>query len=445
MGSIFQRGNVLYLRFKWPDGKWHSQATCFGINQTGEAKALLTRLEANLHAGPVTVVNRESTVNEYFKGWIEQRKGRVRNWRSDQSRLKTNFLPTLGEMRLGDVRAQHLVELFSKLRGQEEKLAPRTIHNVYSCVRALFREAQIAGLIDSSPCILTDHHLGQKRDKVSGWREKAKFSQAELEALISDGRVDVDHRVAYALMGLAGLRHGEMAGLRLAAYEPDMKPLGRLTISTSYDTGMTKTGGTRYVPVHPTLAAVLGEWLLRGWGQYMGRAPKADDLVMPLAATARSPAGRMRTPQATLKALHKDLLLLGFPMRRDHDFRRTMISLARSHGADKDILRRVTHKASAEVMEGYTSFDWEVVCREVSKLPVQRQRALKIEVREAAGANDSVTANSANSFDSSEPYTDACYSSCYSEPANMVQTKQSPENHYSFGASLLRGVGDLNP
>ena len=44
--------------------------------------------------------------------------------------------------------------------------------------------------------------------------------------------------------------------------------------------------------------------------------------------------------------------------------------LARSDGARADILRRVTHKPPPEVFEGYTTFEWEVVCREVVKLDV---------------------------------------------------------------------------
>ena len=44
--------------------------------------------------------------------------------------------------------------------------------------------------------------------------------------------------------------------------------------------------------------------------------------------------------------------------------------MARSDGARADILRRVTHKPPPEVFEGYTTFEWEVVCREVVKLDV---------------------------------------------------------------------------
>lgn len=48
-----------------------------------------------------------------------------------------------------------------------------------------------------------------------------------------------------------------MAGLRWRHYDPTTPVLGRLTVATSYDKGMTKTKRPRLMPVHPTLAAIL--------------------------------------------------------------------------------------------------------------------------------------------------------------------------------------------
>ena len=72
-----------------------------------------------------------------------------------------------------------------------------------------------------------------------------------MEQLISDARIPPERRVQYALKAIAGLRHGEVAGLRWRHYDPALEPLGRLVIATSYDTGRTNTEVTRRVPVHP--------------------------------------------------------------------------------------------------------------------------------------------------------------------------------------------------
>jgi integrase len=119
--------------------------------------------------------------------------------------------------------------------------------------------------------------------------------------------------------------------------------LGRIIVATSYDKGRTKTGQARYMPVHPTLAAMLAEWKLNGWPEMMGRQPGPDDLVVPLPASQWVKAGTMRRTHHSYKRLVKDLEALSLRHRRGHDLRRTMISLAMGDGARKDLLKLCTH------------------------------------------------------------------------------------------------------
>ncbi len=116
--------------------------------------------------------------------------------------------------------------------------------------------------------------------------------------------------------------------------------------------GRTKTGVPRLVPVHPTLAVILEAWKREGWPGMMGREPKSEDLLVPLPASGQSVAGRMRRPQASLWQLHRDLQALGIEEHCFHDLRHTFISLLRSDGATKDILTRITHSPSREVLDG---------------------------------------------------------------------------------------------
>ena len=68
---------------------------------------------------------------------------------------------------------------------------------------------------------------------------------------------------------------------------------------------------------------------------------------------------------------------LGLRHRRVHDLRRTFITLCRDDGADKAILHLCTHGAPEwqDVMELYTSFGWETLCRQVGALKVKRSAA----------------------------------------------------------------------
>lgn len=382
MASIYSKGNKLYASIKNAAGKWVNVATGFSVGQERQATKFARDLEARRDAGldhgeaehgPVTLCR-------YVKTWNDEReKLGLADTVNTRARLERHVLPVIGDMQIADIRARHVVDLIKRLR-TSGKLAPKTIYNVYANLKAVFRDAQIADLIDASPCVLTKYQLGENVDKDPEWRATALFSRDELERLISDPRVPLDRRLHYALEGIAALRLGEAVGLRWRHYDAAKEPLGQLLIATSYNKGRTKTKVARRMPVHPTLAAMLAEWKMHGWAAMMGRIPTADDLLVPLppehAERRRKDraAEGMRSKTYVFKRLRDDLVMLKLRHRRGHDLRRTMISLARTDGARKDILELCTHtprKGSA--IDLYTTFPWEALCEEVSKLRVQRR------------------------------------------------------------------------
>ena len=76
-----------------------------------------------------------------------------------------------------------------------------------------------------------------------------------------------------------------------------------------------------------------------------------------------------------LRRFHEDLERLGLRKRRQHDLRRTFVTLARSDGARKDILEQIFHGPRGDIMDMYTTLPWRVLCDEVSKLRVELPRA----------------------------------------------------------------------
>lgn len=374
MGSVYPKGKRLYFKVK-VEGTWRNIRTEFLVGQERQARTMLDRLEARRAAGieaigdlgPVTVIR-------FARSWLKEREKHVRTWKNDEGVMRLHVLPALGLMRLDEVRAKHLVDLVKSWRSKPdgERLAPKSIYNAYSTVSAFFRDAELEGLIDFDPCKLTKHQLGPKVDADPEWRPTALFTLVELELLISDERVPMDRRVLYALEGIAGLRHGEAAGLLWRNVQAELDPLGMIFVANNYEHPMPKGDVCRPVPTHPTLAAILAEWRLHGWALMMGRQPNPEDLVLPLPPSAKSKFGVWRRKGYSYDRLENDLEVLGLRHRRGHDLRRTMISLCRSNGAISDILRRATHKPPKEVIEGYTTFEWQVVCAELAKHPVRR-------------------------------------------------------------------------
>ncbi len=369
MGSVYPRGRKLWLKFKGPSG-WEQHATDYVVGQEGLARATLDQIETRLEAGEVVLGEiGQVTVGDYYRAWIREREAEIQTWKNDEFVFRLHVLPALEKRRIDAVRPADLVALVKGWRGV---MAPKSVHNAYSTVSAFFRDACIGSLIATSPCILTKRQLGSKEPKDPEFRAKAVYVRDEVERLISDDRISQDRRVLYALQGLGGLRHGEAAGLRFRNCSTPAEPLSMVYVAFSYDRPYPKGGRCRPVPVHPTLAAVLAEWKLDGWAKMMGRQPTPDDLVLPIPLGDKN-AGELRTRQYSGDRFRLDLALLNMRHRRGHDLRRTFISLTRSDGARSDILRRVTHKPPPEVFEGYTTFEWPVVCAEVLKLKISRR------------------------------------------------------------------------
>jgi len=304
-------------------------------------------------------------------------------------------------MAIDEVRPKHVNDLVSRLRSRG-KLAPKTIYNIYGCLKALFRDAVIADLIDRSPCILSKYQLGENTDADPEWRSTAVYSRDELELMISDARIPWDRRVFYALQGIGGMRHGEAAGLRWRHWEATLQPLGRLTVAHSYDK-QTKTKRTRWMPVHPTLSAILAEWKMAGWPQMMGRTPDPDDLIVPMPQGVRIPLGRMRDKNNSWKRVSDDLESLGLRHRRGHDLRRTLISLATNDGARKDLLELCTHTPSRRAaIDVYMNMPWDACCVEVAKLKVRRREPAEVVVLarpQAVGAEHDAVGGDASDDD----------------------------------------------
>ncbi len=395
MSGIYPKRGKLYLRLK-VNGKWVGVATEFRVGQERRALAMLDQLEARLAAGEsIDVAGGAPTVASWLPAWLRTRKEHVQTWRNDDAVMRLHVVPQLGSRRLDQVRPKHVLELVRSWRARtgEHAMAPKSIYNAYSTLSAFFRDAALEDLISQSPCVLTKHQLGPKVDSNPEFRAQAQFGRAELELLISDARVPLDRRVFYALEGLAGVRLGEASGLlwrNTAVPVPEHEgSLDMLLVAFSYGRPFPKGAVIRPVPVHPVLASMLAEWKLSGWERFMGRKPKPDDLVVPYPPGTVSKRGPWRSKEWVHKHFARDLETLGLRHRRGHDLRRTFISLARSNGAEKDILRRATHKPPREVIEGYTTFEWPVVCREVAKLPVQRRDVGKVlELPLAMAAND---------------------------------------------------------
>jgi integrase len=373
MGSLYTKRGKLWVRYKNELGKWAGAPTLYTPGQEDLARRHLTQLERRVAAHVETGAELGTkpgdplTVALFTKKWIKARAPLgLATASDDETRLRKHVLPAIGEMKLEDVRPRHIRDLIMKLRAAGT-LAPRTIHHVFHTTKALFHYALADELIDATPCVLTRGILPKKVDKDPEWRAGAIYTREEVELLISDARIPEDRRVLYALKSLAGLRHGEAAGLTWRHYDATLEPLGGLSLER------TKTQVPRRVPVHPTLARVLAEWKLAGWERTYGRAPTAQDLVAP--SRNLTPKDKHEAP----KQLAADLELLKLRPRRGHDLRRTFVTLAQVDGARRDLLETISHGPRGDIVSVYTTFPWPALCAEVEKLRISIREGIVLD------------------------------------------------------------------
>jgi hypothetical protein len=109
-----------------------------------------------------------------------------------------------------------------------------------------------------------------------------------------------------------------------------------------------------------------------------------------------------------------------------------MISLSRSDGARTEILRRVTHQPPKEVIEGYTHFEWAVVCAEVVKLKLD----LPLSPPPPSPTSDRAPVVCDDCVEPAEKFGTAFGTDALSQ-------ERSPGNLSASGALFQRGVGDL--
>src|SRR5712664_4211051 len=162
--GIFRRGNKLWMTLRVKPGKrgWQNLPTHYPVGEEQSAATLRRLTQERLDAGQdlQTAAGGIPTVRAFGKTFLEKRRlVGVRSVDDDESRLRTHVYPVLGAMLLDQVEARHIAALIEQVRALRR--APRTTRNIYSVVRALFRDAQIAGLVAENPCILTHYQLGK--------------------------------------------------------------------------------------------------------------------------------------------------------------------------------------------------------------------------------------------------------------------------------------------
>ena len=120
----------------------------------------------------------------------------------DQSLLRRQLIPHLGEYRLAAVKPMHIQQWVSLL---SKEYAPETVRKAYQLASLIFQAAVESDMLSRSPC----RNISLPRNTR---REMRFLSPDEIEQLVN--AVDRRYRVLVLMAAQTGMRWGELAGLR---------------------------------------------------------------------------------------------------------------------------------------------------------------------------------------------------------------------------------------
>lgn len=160
-------------------------------------------------------------------------------------RINTQLSPRFGDTPLDELTGESLTLFDAEL--VREGLSPSSRRNVHIVYRSILRAAVEAGLLATRPAMPRLPKVGRKVTKP--------LRREDLEAILAVSPPNA--RVAFALAAFAGLRAGEVRGLRW----PDVDfRNGTITVRRSVTRGeesTPKSGHQEVLPLVPSLRAVL--------------------------------------------------------------------------------------------------------------------------------------------------------------------------------------------
>jgi len=366
-------GRTVYRIGVWFNGKTHFETV-------GTDKRMAERLDKQrkreVIAGtyvPTREATGATTILDYAAEWFVSRGNRTK--KDDAQRMRDHILPRVGSTKLQDLSRADVKKLVAALTADDQAMSLKTAKNAFGVFRTMMQEAFDSDLITRDPCGRlprgtwpSDAQAGAKGKQRREIYPKDEVVRLTTSPLLSPGVLVLNNLFFYT-----GAREGEVCGLTWRQWTRDALPLGALAIDWQYDRKPLKQDEQpRRVPVHPVLAGLLEWWWREGFALTYGRAPKADDFIVPRLAPGRWNKVRTlgdksdcHTKSSAYKAFSRGCEKLGIECRTLHSTRHTTITASRrgdATGRLKAPLERITHNAKGEIIDCYTQWEWEPLC-----------------------------------------------------------------------------------
>ena len=359
-----RRGNGEGSIRRRKDGRWEGrytiytdegrkQKTIYGKSRK-EVAEKLTEAMAGRDKGFVFDAGK-LTVGEHLTRWLEdvvKPTASHRTYSTNAQQVRTHIAPTLGRIKLKDLRKAHIDRLYREKL--DSGLSPSTLRRVHAVLHKSLEEAVKGDLIPRNPAA----HANKPKVKLE---EIEPFDASQAAAFMKAAKGD-RFEALYVLCLMCGLRQGEALALRwqdidfdggtlrvsrqLQRMRRDGKKSGRLVFSEP------KNASRRTVGLPQLAVSALKTHRKRQLEEKVAAGPvyQEEGLVF---------ASRFGTPvdaQNVVNRYYKPLLeRAGLPPIRFHDLRHSCLSLLAQHGEPiRDLQALAGHATAAFTLQRYT-------------------------------------------------------------------------------------------
>jgi integrase len=294
-----------------------------------DALARAAEIRRALGGQRLEVPDRDITLKAYADRWLEAIVGEIElsTWRNYQERLRSHILPTLGRLRLRDLRRRHIKQLLNAKRAAG--YAANGVRLIKATLSSLLTDAVDDEIIDTNPGL----QVGRKKRRAGtvtaadrtqkikpmSWEQRTRF----LEAAQQERRFFV----VFQVLAKAGLRPGEAFALQLGDVDFQAQTLqveravnlGRIKPTKTYDCRTVDLTPDLLRELHRHVLRLKEEALRRGWGEPVWLFPN----------DANNPYDKWKAGDAFRRTLKR----AGIPHFRLYDLRHTYASLLLAAGA----------------------------------------------------------------------------------------------------------------
>lgn len=338
--GVYRRGRRYVVMYRDPFGRQRKRSA----TTLAEARVLKSELTASVARGEYREQSR-LRFDEYARQWVAGYEGRtargirartVEEYRRD---LERDAIPHFGRMRLAEIEPRHVKAFAGALA--DRGLAPRTVRNALTPLRALFATAVEEGLLRSNPCAGV-RLGGRRRPDAERSHGPRALTEAQLVALID--ATPEEWRLLVTTLAHTGLRISELVALRWGDIDLGAR---RVRVRRAIVDGVADVPksayGVRDVPLPRALADGLAARRRRG--SHSGD----DDPVF------TSPRGGLIDPRNLLRRVVKPAAVrAGVPWAGLHTLRHTYASLLfRSGWNAKQVQMVLGHHSPAFTLAAY--------------------------------------------------------------------------------------------